>query len=153
MNRTQLAAYFSEQFYISDLKSKEKKDVLKEMVTPLVEHGLINRENILLETLYQRETLGSTGIGRGVAVPHCRTLAANDLHVIVGLSKNGIPYDSVDKKDVHLLFLIVAPPHDESNLYLPLLGKIVELVRDNKLRKKLMHVDDFETFQNLIIGG
>jgi len=153
MNLKKLASYFHQTYFLPNLQSTNKNNVLKEMVSPLVQHGVISRENILLETLYQRETLGSTGIGKGVAVPHCRTLATNALHVTVGLSKKGIPYNAIDNKDVHLLFLIVAPPQDESNLYLPLLGEIVERVRDNKLRKKLMQTTEFDTFFHLIVGG
>ena len=153
MNRTKLATYFNETFFLPNLKSKNKRDILEEIITPLVENGSIKRKSILLETLYQRETFGSTGIGKGVAVPHCRTLATKEVHVIVGLSSEGIPYNAIDKKDVHLFFLIVAPPQDESNLYLQLLGKIVEVIHDSKLRKKLIQTTDFKTFQNLVIGG
>lgn len=149
MNSRGLLKYLQRDFFIENLRSRSKNEVLSELIEPLVSRKCVTNREILLETLKKRETLGSTGIGKNVAVPHCRTLTVSEIHIVVGLSKNGIDYDSIDKKKVHLFFLIVAPPQEETSLYLPILGKIVEIVRDTKLRRQLLKVHDFETFLSI----
>jgi mannitol/fructose-specific phosphotransferase system IIA component (Ntr-type) len=150
MNTTEIISFFKEGFFFPSLVSNSKEEVLEELVQPLFDEKRIKSKNLVLETLMKRETLGSTGIGKGVAIPHCRTLATSDLYVVVGLSKRGIPYDAIDKKKVHLFNLIVAPPQDVSNNYLRLLGKICELVRDSKIRRNLIKAKDFPTFISII---
>lgn len=145
--------FFQEDFFLPQLESQSKKEVLEEMVQVLYDSNKVKSKSLILETLLKRETLGSTGIGKRVAVPHCRTLVVSEVTIVVGISPQGIPYDSIDKKDVKLFFLIVAPPQEKSNLYLPILGKIVELVRDSRIRKSLMKVKDFPSFLNIMQRG
>jgi len=152
MDANELILFFREDFFLSDLKAETKDEILQEMVQALVNSGKIKNQSHLLDVLKKRETLGSTGIGKEVAIPHCRSLAINELYLVVGISKKGVDFQAVDHKDVHLIFLIVAPPQDKTNEYLPLLGKIVELVRDIKLRKALMKAKDFSSFIDLIGG-
>jgi mannitol/fructose-specific phosphotransferase system IIA component (Ntr-type) len=78
----------------------------------------------------QRENLGSTGVGNGVAIPHGRSLIADNLMVVCGLSKNGIHFQAIDRKKVSIFFLLIAPHREVSNLYLPLLGTIARLASD-----------------------
>lgn len=153
MRCTKLAEFFKEEFFIPTLASKNESSVLPELVQPLVDHGVIRSASLVLETLRKRETLGSTGIGKGVAIPHCRTLAVSDIQVVVGLSQTGIPYHSIDRKEVHLFFLILAPYEDDSNCYLPVLGKLVEILRESKRRKAFLKAESFAEFREIIIGG
>jgi PTS system nitrogen regulatory IIA component len=143
MNTQKLINFFKEDLFMPKLKSHSKDAVLAELIEPLVENGYVKNRDILLETLKKRETLGSTGIGKGVAIPHCRTLAVSSIFIVIGLSREGIEYQAMDKKKVHLFFMIVAPPQEETNLYLPVLGKIVEVVRDSKFRRKLLKIKDY----------
>jgi nitrogen PTS system EIIA component len=152
MNNADLARLFRPTFYLPGLKSKDKDKIMEELVQPLLDSGLVKSKRLVLDTLGKRETLGSTGIGKGVAIPHCRTLAVSDVHVVAGVSQDGVDFNAVDGKKVNLLFLIVAPPHDSSNLYLPILGKIVENVRDAKMRKALIQAETFEAFIQIIRG-
>jgi mannitol/fructose-specific phosphotransferase system IIA component (Ntr-type) len=153
MTPEELIQHFHEDFYLPDLKAKTKDEVLEELVQPLIDQGEIKGKSIVIETLNQRETLGSTGIGKGVAIPHCRTLAASKMLIVIGISKLGIPYDSIDGKKVHLFFLIVAPPQDKENLYLPILGRVVESIRNTKIRRGLIKADDFATFVEIVRKG
>ena len=153
MNTHKLAGFLHEEFFIPELGSKTREDVLEELVQPLVESGKVKSKNLILETLKKRETLGSTGIGKGIAVPHCRTSVVSEVHIVVGISNGGIPFNAIDKKDVKIFFLIVAPPQEESNLYLPILGKIVELVRNARMRRALRKVNDFSSLFKVIQGG
>jgi nitrogen PTS system EIIA component len=110
-----------------NLKAQNRDGILKELVsqTSLGEKA----QHMLLVNLKQREELGSTGIGKGVAIPHCRSLLLNSLSLIVGRSKNGVDFEAVDKKPSRLFFLIIAPPHDPQNQYLIVLGKIAQLAK------------------------
>lgn len=153
MRNTELTEYLNESLFLADIKASSKDGVLEEMVQLLFNQGVIKDTKILLSTIKQREILGSTGIGRHVAIPHCRSLAIPELTLAVGISKKGVAFDSVDNEKVHLVFLIVAPPQEEGNNYLPLLGTLVEKIRDEALRKSLIEANSFECFHQLIQGG
>lgn len=145
-----LSEFFEEDLFLPDIRSTDKEGALKEMVERLVAAQRIRDGAILIEMLTQREKLGSTGIGRGVAVPHGRTLAIQRLTVVFGRSEAGIDFDSVDGKPVHLVFLTVAPPQERVNLYLPVLGKIVEMVKGTKTRRSLQGAKDFNEIAEIL---
>lgn len=110
-----------------DLTSSTKDEVLDELVSLL---GLDERSTHQLgRLLKRRELLGSTGVGRGIAIPHCRSLALGRLRLAFGLHRAGLEYDAVDRKPAHIFFLIVAPPTEVSNQYLPVLGKIAQFAQ------------------------
>lgn len=121
------------------LKSANRDGILKELVgmAPLGEKA----QQILLVNLRQREELGSTGIGRGVAIPHCRSLMLNSLTLIAGRSKAGVEFGSIDKKPARLFLLIIAPPHDPKNMYLITLGRIAQLAKDLAANDPLYSVE------------
>jgi len=146
-----LRDFFEENLFIPELEAQTKDEALSEMVACLVETGRIRDGEILLEMLNQREKLGSTGIGRGIAVPHGRTLAIGRLTILLARSTAGIDFEAMDGKPVHLIFLTVAPPQDRSNLYLPVLGKIVELIKSSRVRKRLMAAETFAEISSLIL--
>ncbi|MEO0053215.1 MAG: PTS sugar transporter subunit IIA, partial [candidate division WOR-3 bacterium] len=104
-----------------ELKSKRKPEVLRELVL-MIRSG--DTAEQLLQTLQKREELGSTGIGRGIAIPHGRSLLLDKLEIAVGRSTKGVEFDAIDKKPVHLFFLVMAPPQDPGNQYLITLGRI-----------------------------
>ncbi|HEX7880025.1 MAG TPA: PTS sugar transporter subunit IIA [Candidatus Eisenbacteria bacterium] len=141
-----LPDFLESSHFIPELTASDRDGALREMVGVLAAASQVRDGEILLEMLRQREQFGSTGIGRGVAVPHGRSLAIARLMVIVGRSTAGIDFDSMDGKPVHLIFLTVAPPQDRANLYLPVLGKIVEAVKSARIRKKLLAAPDFTAF-------
>lgn len=85
---------------------------------------------VLLRTLRRRENLGSTGIGRGIAIPHCRSLVVTRLHLAYGRHPDGVDFRSIDDRPARHFFLIVAPPLEVSGQYLPVLGKIAQFARE-----------------------
>ena len=113
------------------------EEVLKELVWMLDVRE--EYRPILLDMVLQREALGSTGLGEGVAIPHGRSLVVNHLHLVCGLSKKGIYFQAIDRKKVYLFFLVIAPHREVSNQYLPLLGSIAKLATNpenvERLRK------------------
>lgn len=149
-NDLQILSYFDPVLFCTDLSGRSKNAVLKEMVACISRgHGVRDPE-LLLDMLERREMLGSTGIGKGVAIPHGRSLAVVSLKVLFARSKEGVDFDAVDGKPVKLFFLIVAPPQDKKNEYLPLLGKIAELVKDRKTRDRLVKVEDFSQLRSVL---
>jgi len=146
MKTQELLKYFNEDLFILDLKSSNKEELLDEFIERFVEKGYLKKTDIVLEMLNQREKLGSTGIGKGVAIPHGRTTSASDVMIAFGRSADGIDYDAIDNKPVHIVFMIIAPPQDENNMYLPILGKIVEVLSKSKNRKTLLSLESFIEF-------
>lgn len=146
MEVQELIKYFSSDLFIPNLKAKTKAATLVEFANLFVESKVVRKQDLILEMLQKRETLGSTGIGHGVAIPHGRTTAAVEVKIAFGKSENGIDFEAIDHKPVYLFFVVLAPPHDENNRYLPILGKLVEVLSESKNRKKLLKVETFEEF-------
>jgi mannitol/fructose-specific phosphotransferase system IIA component (Ntr-type) len=98
--------------------------------------GLLQLEprarDVLLTLLRKREALGSTGIGSGVAIPHARSLVVDRLRVAFGRKAGGLEFGAVDGQPVRFVFLIVAPPLEVSNQYLPVLGRIAQFCRNGE---------------------
>ena len=139
-----LSEFFEEDLFLPAIQATDKEGVLQALVDSLVAAERIQHGDVLMEMLRQRERLGSTGIGRGVAVPHGRSLAITRLTVVLGVVPDGVEFDAIDKKPVNLVFLIVAPPQERTNLYLPVLGKIVETVKSAKARRRILKAADFD---------
>jgi len=144
----QLREYFDRDAINLDLVSQTKDDILRELVG-LLKLDEKNRE-MLLKMLQKRESAGSTGIGRGIAIPHARSLVVNRLRVAFGRKLGGIDYQSIDGKPAHLFFLIVAPPLEVSNQYLPVLGKIAQFAKDEDVPKRLLTIQQPEEFLKLL---
>ena len=115
------------------LKAKKKPDVLQELIA-MVKTG--DDAEQIFQRLNEREELGSTGIGKGIAIPHCRSLLVSKLELAIGRSTKGVSFDAIDKKPAQLFFLIVAPPQDPGNQYLVTLGRVA-LVCQELAKKKL----------------
>lgn len=120
-----------------DLQSQNKKEILKELTTLLVNaHGIRSAQNEIYKALLEREELGSTGIGQGIAIPHGKSELVKEVVAALGISKKGIDFDALDGEPVYLFFLVVAPPNT-SGLHLKVLAKISRLLRDKFFRQAL----------------
>jgi mannitol/fructose-specific phosphotransferase system IIA component (Ntr-type) len=104
----------------------------------------------LLRVLQRRESLGSTGFGRGIAIPHCRSLVASRLWIAYGQSRNGVEFHAMDGKPVHHVFLIVAPPLEISNQYLPVLGRVAQFAKEPDIPARLSALSRPEDFFQLL---
>ncbi|MBW7933645.1 MAG: PTS sugar transporter subunit IIA [Gemmatimonadaceae bacterium] len=144
----ELREFFSEDAVQLDLVGSTKDDVLKELIGLL---GLDEKnEQMLFKMLKRRENLGSTGIGRGIAIPHCRSLVVSKLRVAFGRKKEGIDFKAMDGQPVHFFFLIVAPPLEVSNQYLPVLGKIAQFSKEPDLPERLLALTEPAQFMKLL---
>jgi mannitol/fructose-specific phosphotransferase system IIA component (Ntr-type) len=138
-----LASLLSKDRINLSLKPCKKDDVIKELVYT-IKKG--TDAELIVSTLLKREELGSTGIGKGIAIPHCRSLAVEKLEIAIGRTSKPITFNSIDKKPVSLIFLIIAPPQDPGNQYLITLGKIVQIAKEitkKNLIQKAKTPDDF----------
>ncbi len=113
---------------ITDLKSTKKEDILKELVDALIEAGEIEKRcrGKLIEALMARESLGSTAIGQGVAIPHAKSDCVQKLVAAFGLYRNGVNFDSLDGEPVYIFFLLVAQ-QDSAGPHLKALARISRL--------------------------
>jgi len=153
MKPHELAEFFHESLCIFDLKAVDKHTALQEMVNCVGDRLRFKDRDLLLDMLVNRESLGSTAIGKGVAFPHGRSLAIQELIVLFARSVEGIDFDALDSKPTHLFFLIIAPPQDRDNLYLQVLGHLVELIKTPALRKRLMEVNTFGELRDALASA
>ncbi len=100
--------------------------------------------------LQRRETLGSTGVGRGIAIPHCRSLVVSRLRLAYGHHRTGVDFQAIDNGPVFDFFLIVAPPLEISNQYLPVLGKIAQFAKDGDIPERLAALRSSDDFMKLL---
>ncbi len=133
-----------------ELESENMEDVLKEMVGFLKERNKITKEKDLYERLIQRERLGSTAIGEGVAIPHCKIKGVKDPILSLAVSKKGVNFYSVDSKPAFVFFLVVSSP-DNPSLNLQILAAIAHLVRKaNSLLKKILEAKSIAEILDII---
>ena len=136
--------------FIPELRTRRKSAVLEELVHALAGSGITQHPEAILELLRQREALGSTGIGKGVAVPHARSTVITERVVLLARSKKGVEFEAVDGAPVHLIFLIVAPPVEPDPVYLKLLAEIVHSIRLARVRQKLLDAPTFEAAREVL---
>jgi mannitol/fructose-specific phosphotransferase system IIA component (Ntr-type) len=144
----ELRDFFSEDAIKLELEGITKEEILKELIGLL---GLDDKsEGMLFKMLKRRENLGSTGIGRGIAIPHCRSLVVSRLRVAFGRKPLGVDFKAIDEKPVYFFFLIVAPPLEVSNQYLPVLGKIAQFSKESDVPERLMKLKQPREFMQLL---
>ena len=119
------------------LASTSKKDVLAELVEPLVKAGKVADGKKMVEVLLEREELGSTGIGQRIAIPHGKSSVVKELSAAFGVSQQGVAYDSLDGEPVNLFFVLVAP-EGSAGVHLKALARISGLLKDKFFKKALM---------------
>ena len=128
---------FKTEFLVESLTSGNKKDVLGELIDVMIKNGLKINSDKAIDVLLQREKLGSTGIGEGVAIPHGKVSDLQELVVAFGRSKKGIDFDAIDGKPVHLFFLLLAP-ESSTGQHLKALARISKMLKTPNFRKTLL---------------
>lgn len=139
LNIVKITDYMSEQLILLNLKAKNKDEALKELSALIGKSEKI--EDVIYKALLERENLGSTGIGKGVAIPHAKTDAAESLTIAFGISKEGVDFKSLDQEKVKIFF-VFASPFKDSQIYLKVLARISRLIRDENFREKLLNCEN-----------
>ncbi len=152
MESEKLISLFNKDLCLFHLRSRKKFSILREMAHHLAKMGRVSDEDLIMEMLKNRESLGSTGLGKGVAFPHGKSLAIKKLTILFGKSVSGIDFESLDGKPTHIFFLILAPSNREAETYLELLSDLLTLVKNPEKLKKLHEVKDFSSLK-VLFGG
>jgi len=138
------------EFIIENLKSRTKKEVLVELSDVFSRDNTDIDRNAVIEILLQREKLGSTGIGDGIAIPHGKLAGLEKLIISFGKSATGVDFDSLDGKPVHIFFLLLAPENSAGH-HLKALARISRMLKDLSFREALLKTETSEDTYNLII--
>ena len=133
---------------VSALKAKNKKHALQLLATKAAEVTHLDSRHIL-ETILQREHLGSTGVGRGIAIPHGRVAGLDRIVCVFAQLETPIPYDAVDGEPVDLVFLLLAPEHAGAE-HLKALARISRILRSGNAIEKLRASHDKEALYALL---
>ena len=132
-----LSDILSESLIVPELKAKNKREVLEELTASLVDHEEGLDHDRLVSVLMDREELGSTGIGEGLAIPHGKLNEIDHLFAVFGRSKHGVDFQSMDGKPAHLFFLLFAP-ENSAGVHLKALARISRLLKSATNRERLL---------------
>ena len=138
------------EFIIENLKSRTKKEVLVELADVFSHADTGLDRDTLIEVLLEREKLGSTGIGDGIAIPHGKLAGLEKLIISFGKSATGVDFDSLDGKPVHIFFLLLAP-ENSAGQHLKALARISRMLKDVSFRESLFKAETSEDAYNLIV--
>jgi len=143
--------FLSRKAITTEVKAAKKEEVVKELVDLLINTGEIEKRhrNKLIDNLMARESLGSTAIGQGIAIPHAKSDCVDKLVAAFGLSKKGVDFDSLDGEPVYIFFLLVAP-QDSAGPHLKALARISRLLKDKYLRDSLRSCQDEKAIIKII---
>ena len=137
MEDKNIADYIKVETINLNLESKNKNAVIRELYNNLKQTNLIKDEEQGLNDIFKREDMGSTGIGKRIALPHAKTKAVDELMITFGISRNGISYNSVDDENVNIFFMFLCP-ENKTQEYLKVLARISRLIRENRFVENLL---------------
>lgn len=149
MNSMKLSEILNKSSIINNLQSTVKQEVIVEFAQLL--SGVVKAPcNEITDVLMERENLGSTGIGGGIAIPHGKLRTVKSITVGCGLSKNGVDYDSLDGKPVHIFFLLLTPENSTGD-HLKVLAYISKLLKREEFKKRLKSAATNEQLYKIIL--
>ncbi|EGB13755.1 putative PTS IIA-like nitrogen-regulatory protein PtsN [Pseudodesulfovibrio mercurii] len=138
-----LSDYLAKELILPELKSETKSDVLQELVAPLGEQYPEMDTDHAVRVLLDREGLGSTGIGDGIAIPHGKLEDLGKVIVVVGRSLKGVEFEALDHRPCTIFFLVLAP-EQVAGMHLRVLAQISRLLKDEEFRKAFLSAEDVE---------
>lgn len=150
----QVSSFFSRDHVLSSFPPGEPRDVLRALVTKLVDLGDLQEKSIktVLDGVLEREKVGSTGIGRGIAIPHTKTRVVSAPVVLFAHMAEPIPFDATDGAPVHSFFMVVSPP-TAADEHMAIIRWVAKLARSDYYATILRNTDDpdslFELFQEI----
>ena len=144
-----IADFLDPKAIVFELEAENKKEVLEELCKALVSLDSSLDQDKMVGILLDRERLGSTGVGEGVAIPHGKMENLDRLIACFGRSSKGVEFEAVDKKPVHLFFLLFAP-ENSAGIHLKALAKISRLLKRPSVREELMSVPSGESLYHIL---
>lgn len=143
MTTTTGASVLDSSLYIPELKSRRKQSVLQELVARAFHAGALKAPSLLTETLLVRERVAPTALGRGVALPHARSVGVADPRVVVGRSRRGIDWGAPDDQAVHMVLLVLSPAEHSDETHLDLVGRVAAVARLQRNRQRILEASEF----------
>jgi len=137
---------------VADIQSRDKGKVLAELTDALVACDDSLQRDAVLQVLQEREQLGSTGIGDGVAIPHGKLKGIPELMLAFGRSRAGVDFESMDGQPAHLFFLLIAP-EESVGVHLKALARISKLLKDAAVRRSLLEAGDQKEIYQIILDA
>jgi fructose-specific phosphotransferase system IIA component len=131
-----LSKFCEEELMSFDLSAMAKEDIIKELVDLAAKSSMVRDKEELLAAVLEREKLVTTGVGYGVAFPHAKTRAIKGIIITFGRSEVGVEFEAMDKKPVHLFFLIAAP-EDAIGAHLNVMARLSYVMKSEKNRERL----------------
>ncbi|WP_369681945.1 PTS sugar transporter subunit IIA [Malonomonas rubra] len=135
---------------VADLQARDKQRALEELTDALVACDLSLDRDEVIAVLQEREKLGSTGIGDGVAIPHGKLAGIPELMLAFGRSRAGVNFESMDGQPAHLFFLLIAP-EESVGVHLKTLARISKLLKDAAVRQKLLDAEGQDAIYQAIL--
>ena len=134
---------------ILPLTATDRDGAIKELIDLLAQKKNISDAAQAFEAVLEREKIMTTGVGNGIAIPHCKHASCPNFSVVMGIHSKGIPFESVDKKDVKIIFLLVGPENNPG-LHIKLLSRISRLMSNEELRQDILKSKDTDSIWELI---
>jgi mannitol/fructose-specific phosphotransferase system IIA component (Ntr-type) len=136
--------------FLPDLAVASKQALFAAVVDALAERGVAHHRDALLQCLVEREALGTSSVGFGLAIPHTRSMVVGATALAFARLRRGLPFGATDGAPVHVVLLIVAPYGPSGSRYLPLLEAVAGAARDDAGRRQLLAVETFEDLSQLM---
>ncbi len=140
-----LKDFLSKDLLLPELQARNKTEVLAELVAVLAQKVPSLDAEAAFRVLKDRESLGSTGIGEGVAIPHGKLEGLDRIVLVVGRSSEGVDFDALDRKPCHIFFMVLAP-EQVAGMHLRILASITRLLKDETFRHAFLTAQDKELF-------
>lgn len=141
--------FLSKKAVSANLKATDKEGVIRELVDLLAKADEIKNKEDLVRALLTRESLGSTGIGQGIGIPHAKSPNAKNLVAAFGLSHQGVNFDSLDGEPAYIFFLLIAP-EESAGPHLKALARISRMLKDKYFREMLRKAKDEKEILRII---
>ena len=147
----ELKDYIDDENIDLNFEAKNKEEALKKLAILISKNRNVDSEKVL-KVLKDREELGSTGIGNGVAIPHGKLEIEKDIIGAIAISKNGVEFASIDSKPVHIFFVFISSP-SSTTAHLRILAKVSKLLMDEKIRSSLTNANSIEELKMILTNG
>ncbi len=135
---------------LMQLEKGSKEEIIMKLISYLQEEEIDGKtKKDIFNAIMKRESLESTGIGNGIAIPHARLNAIKDFYIVLGLSKDGIDFDAIDKKPVHIVFLVLSREENKV-LYIRVLARLARLLHNREFRTQLLEQETPDDVLNFI---
>lgn len=132
-----------------NLKVKERKNAIMELTQLLDDEGYLYSKDTFLQDVFEREEIGNTAVGFGVAIPHGKSSGVKEAAIVFGRSESGVDWDSFDGNPVHTVFLIAVPEEQASNAHLKILAMLSRSLMDEDFRQQLSETKTNEEILNI----